>query len=108
MLEINDISRTSGGTFANAEIVDRVSVSLVESGVKTVCGLKKRVESMANGRETTASASAKASECSKIVTDGKSHGSAEYIYFGTGVSYCPLLGPDGVPEEHMLRSRRID
>ena len=66
-LDINEIKRTSGGTFANRDSVLRLSVREVPSGVKTDLGWKKRTESKVSGRVTTASASANASECSNIV-----------------------------------------
>lgn len=66
-LEIRDIKRTSGGTLAISVKPDRGMRSEVPSGVKTDLGLKNRVVSEVMGFVTTASASAKASECSKMV-----------------------------------------
>jgi hypothetical protein len=66
-LEIRDINNTSGGTLAILESFDLGIMREVPSGVKTDFGLKKRVESTASGLVTTASASANASECSKMV-----------------------------------------
>jgi hypothetical protein len=67
MLEMSEMINTSGGTLTILFRLDRDIMKDVPSGAHICFGLKKRVESIASGFVTTASASAKASECSKMV-----------------------------------------
>jgi hypothetical protein len=64
---MRDMINTSGGTFTILLSAVRGIKNDVPSGVNTVLGFKKRAVSMMSGLVTTASASANARECSKMV-----------------------------------------
>ena len=67
MLDMRDINRTSGGTFAMLFKPDLGMRTVVPFGTNTFLGRLNRVELTVKGLVTTASASAKARECSKMV-----------------------------------------
>src|SRR5690242_2166175 len=68
MLEIREISKTSGGTFAMLSRPDFNTTTVLPLGTRTFLGRLNGLDLMTvKDLVTTASASAKASECSKMV-----------------------------------------